>query len=88
MGYFRFFRIAAAGVVFVVTGCASDLTCDDPQPYQSAVETGKVATADGLNELASTDEMTIPRASPRDPRSPGDPCLDLPPTIQATSDDE
>ena len=65
-------------------GCAPDLTCSDPQPYQSAVEVGKVQAPEGLDDLAVGAEMDIPRASPRDERSETDPCLDLPPTIQAT----
>ncbi len=68
-------------------GCAPDLTCSDPQPYQSAVEVERVEAPEGLDDLAAGAEMDIPRASPRDERSETDPCLDLPPTIQATPDD-
>lgn len=67
-----------------MSGCAQNLTCDDPQPYQAAIETDKIAAPDGLDELQEGREMRIPRASPQDPRPPGSPCLDLPPPIRAS----
>lgn len=74
--------------VFALTSaCAPDLTCEDPQPYQSAIEVDKVDSPDGLDDLQASEEMAIPRASPRDARQTGDPCLDLPPTIQAEDSD-
>ena len=66
------------------SGCASNLTCDDPETYQSARESEKVKAPEGLDGLEESREMRIPRASPRDEREPGSPCLDLPPTIQAS----
>ena len=67
--------------------CAPDLTCSDPQEYQFAREGERVVAPDGLDGLVQTNEMEIPRASPRDPRPANAPCLDLPPTIQAASDE-
>jgi hypothetical protein len=67
----------------LLTGCAQNLSCDKPQPYQAAVETSKVAAPDGLDPLEEDREMRIPRASPQDPRPPGSPCLDLPPPLRA-----
>ena len=69
----------------ILSGCAQNLTCDDPQPYQAATETDKLAAPEGLDPLEETREMRIPRASPQDPRPPGSPCLDLPPALDSTS---
>ncbi len=71
----------------LLSGCAQNLSCDDPQPYQAAVETAKVASPDGLDPLEESREMRIPRASPQDPRPPGSPCLDLPPPLRAAGSD-
>ena len=70
------------------TACAPDLTCSEPQKYQFAREGERVVAPEGLDGLVEANEMEIPRASPRDPRPADSPCLDLPPTIQASSDDD
>ena len=80
----RINTISMAIVALVCSACAPDLTCSDPEPYQAAVETKKVTAAEGLDELQEANEMSIPRASPQDARDADDPCLDLPPTIQAS----
>ncbi len=59
------------------------LTCDDPQRYQQAREGARVDAPADLDELQASKELQIPKASPREPRPQGSPCLDLPPTIQA-----
>lgn len=69
-------------------GCAVDTTCDDVQAYQLANETDKVDAPEGLDDLPEANEMQIPRASPRDPREPGSPCLDIPPTLQSLGSGE
>jgi hypothetical protein len=62
-------------------GGTPELSCDEVQSYQLAVEGKRIETPedlDGLNELR---EMPLPEASPRPPRPEGSPCLDLPPSI-------
>jgi uncharacterized lipoprotein len=80
--------IAIAAAAMLLGGCASDLTCQDPQTYQSAREVDRVVAPEGLDELQAAREMVIPRASPRDPRPADAPCLDLPPTIKASGQEE
>jgi len=64
------------------------MTCDEPEPYQAAVEVPRVEPPEGLSELSPSEEMEIPRASPQDPRPPGSPCLDLPPTLQSIDSED
>ncbi len=78
--------IALALLATLCTACGGQqLTCDDPQAYQASVEVEKIRAPDGLDALAESKEMDIPRASPQDPRPPGSPCLELPPTIQSAA---
>lgn len=88
MRYFKYSFICLA--VLQCAACGSNLTCDEPQRYQSAQEGTRVTPPADLDELETSREMSIPRASPKDPRPPGSPCLELPPTVQAspTSPDE
>lgn len=79
--------ITTTALAVCLSGCGSNLTCDDPQAYQEAVEVTKIDAPDGLDGLEESREMVIPRSSPRDPRPPGSPCLDLPPTIPASRSD-
>lgn len=67
----------------VFTGCALDLSCDDPQLYQKAREGKRIDAPDDLDELEAAKELTVPSASPRDARPEGAPCLDLPPVLQS-----
>ena len=72
-------------LIAVLSSCGgtADLTCDDPQRYQQAREGARVSAPDDLDELQASKELQIPKASPREPRPEGAPCLDLPPSIQA-----
>ena len=72
----------------VLGACSSVETCEEPQFYEYA-ETGKrIVAPDDLDNLAGYKELTIPEASPRPPRNPGDGCLDRPPTMRVSSDTE
>lgn len=72
------------GVVALVTSaCSSNLSCEEPQAYQFASETERVVAPDDLDQLQASRETPIPKASPRDPRPPGSPCIDLPPTVKS-----
>lgn len=66
------------------TGCSVDLTCDEPEAYEFARPSAKVTAPDDLDQLEASREQPIPKASPQDPRPPGSPCLDLPPTLQSS----
>jgi hypothetical protein len=61
----------------------SNLTCDDPQPYQLAREGLRINAPDDLDDLQASQEIPVPKASPREPRPQDSTCLDLPPTVQA-----
>ena len=58
-----------------------DLTCDDPQRYQEAVENDRLQAPDDLNAPEAYLEMPVPEANPRPERPEGSPCLDLPPRL-------
>ena len=68
---------------FLLAGCGGidqiDLSCDKPAPYQAAVETDRVVAPEGLDQLDLSQEMPVPSASPQPARTPGEPCLDIPP---------
>ena len=74
------------GSLAVLAGCGNevDLTCDDPRPYQEAVQNERLRTPEGLDAPQPAREMPIPEANPRPERPKGSPCLDLPPRIQAS----
>ena len=83
----RLIRLTSMVVVTLACGaCGSNITCDEPQLYESAREGVRVVAPDDLDQLEASRETPIPKASPRDPRPEGSPCLDLPPTISATPD--
>ena len=67
-----------------LTGCGgtADLTCDEEMYYQKAKLGKRVEAPEGLDELDPLREMTLPSASPREPRPEGSPCFDRPPQIQ------
>ncbi len=66
-------------------GCGASQTCDEPERYQSAREGARIEAPSDLDDLETSKEMTVPKASPREPRPEGSPCLDLPPIIQLES---
>jgi len=68
-------------IALVSVGCGADLTCDEPQKYQMAIESSKITSPEGLDPLRSDRELRVGRASPSDPRSADSPCLDTPPRI-------
>jgi len=54
-------------------------SCDDPQPYMEAKNTGRVKVPEGMDDLEEFKEMPIPSAAPRPPRPANAPCIELPP---------
>ena len=80
----RLIQLTSIALAALVTGgCAADLTCDEPQAYELAEEGVRVTAPEDLDQLEVSRETPIPKASPRDPRPDGSPCLDLPPTINS-----
>jgi uncharacterized lipoprotein len=74
------------GLLAALAGCGGevDLTCDDPSPYQEAIQNERLRTPEDLDAPQPSREMPIPQANPRPERPKGSPCLDLPPRIQAS----
>jgi uncharacterized lipoprotein len=72
--------------VAALAGCGGevDLTCDDPRPYQQAIQLERLKTPGDLDAPLPSREMPIPEANPRPERPKGSPCLDLPPRIPAS----
>lgn len=71
----------------LATGCGGDdnvvRSCEEEKAYQLASEGTKVEAPEGLDDLEEFREMPIPRATDRNPRPEGSPCIELPPTVQA-----
>jgi uncharacterized lipoprotein len=59
-------------------------TCDEPQPYQSAVAGKRIVVPDDLEPLDETKEMRVPKAE-TPPRPAGSKCIEYPPSINAGS---
>lgn len=60
-------------------GAAS--VCEKPKLYQQSQLGKRIEVPEGLSPLQPGREMSIPDASPRDPRPAGAPCLEMPPTF-------
>jgi uncharacterized lipoprotein len=82
----RLLVTVSLGSLASLAGCGGevDLTCDDPRPYQEAVQSERLRTPADLDAPQPGREMPIPEANPRPERPKGSPCLDLPPRIQAS----
>ena len=65
----------------LLSGCSSyiDLSCDKPALYQQAQQSERVVAPEGFDQLDLSREMPVPSAAPAKPRTPGEPCLDIPP---------
>ena len=71
------------GLLAALGGCGgeADLTCDDPSPYQEAIQNERLQTPEDLDAPQPSREMPIPQANPRPERPKGSPCLELPPRV-------
>lgn len=66
--------------------CGGSSVCEKPKLYQQSQLGKRIEVPEGLDPLQASREMTIPEASPRDPRPTGAPCLELPPSFGATGE--
>ena len=80
--------VALGGLAGCFGGKDVDLTCDEVRRYQRAVAGTRLETPDDLDALEQRKEIPLPEASPRPPREPGSPCLDLPPGLLGGADRE
>jgi uncharacterized lipoprotein len=71
--------------VLLLSACGANSVCDEPKLYEQSQLGKRIEAPEGLSPLQAGREMTIPDASPRDPRPDGAPCLELPPAF--TSDE-
>lgn len=55
--------------------------CETLGRYQESVEGQRIQAPEGLDDLASYKEQTIPRASPQAPKEDTGSCLEAPPAI-------
>jgi hypothetical protein len=69
-----------AGLLLGACGGASSV-CEKPKLYQQSQPGKRIEAPEGLDPLQPGREMTIPEASPRDPRPENSPCLELPPSF-------
>ena len=58
----------------------SNVSCDEPKPYQSVVEQKRVSSPDGLDQLDKTKELYIPELESVVAPS-GSKCIENPPAI-------
>tara|TARA_B100001057_G_scaffold215589_1_gene215828 strand:+ start:8183 stop:8470 length:288 start_codon:yes stop_codon:yes gene_type:complete len=58
----------------------SNVSCDEPKPYQSVVEQKRVSSPDGLDQLDKTKELYIPELENVVAPS-GSKCVEYPPAI-------
>ncbi len=72
----------------LITACGGSQTCDKPQIYESARPGQKIEVPEGLDPLPTDNEVPIPQASRKNERAEGDPCLDYPPVLRTSSDDD
>ncbi len=72
----------------VLTGCGKpDLvqSCDDRrEPYEDAVEHGKLRVPEDLDEPDELKQLPLPEAAPTGERPADAPCLELPPGVAPT----
>ena len=78
----------SAASLFAGCGGTADITCDEPEYYQSAKIGKRVEPPEGLDDLDPLREMPLPEASPREPRPAGSPCFDRPPKVQIGTETE
>jgi uncharacterized lipoprotein len=71
--------VMAALLLGACGGAAS--VCEKPKLYQQSQLGKRIEVPEGLSPLQPDREMSIPDASPRDPRPTGAPCLEMPPTF-------
>jgi len=65
-----------------------DLSCDKPRFYQHAEDGTRIEVPEDLDPLDELREMPLPEAAPRPARPPGSPCVDRPPGVRLTEDDD
>ncbi len=79
-------------VTGLVTACGGDeivtRDCDEHTVYKLATDHKRIQAPDGLSPLDPEQEMVLPPPSPQPPRPANAPCLDLPPSILLSSDDD
>lgn len=75
-------------VLMGLSACGGEinLSCEDPELYQEALQGERVKAPEDLDDLEPLREMPLPEASPAPPRSPGSPCIDRPPSILSGGD--
>ena len=72
----------------IVSGCGGVETCEELAFYEYAEPGRRLDPPDDLDDLSVARELIIPDASPRPPRDPSAGCLDRPPTLRITRDEE
>ena len=72
----------------LVTACTGSRTCENPQPYEAARPGPDIKAPDGLDDLRAERRIEIPEPSRRHERAEGERCLDFPPVLRTSSDDD
>ena len=77
-----------AGAGLLLGACVGVETCDEPEFYEMAVSGKRIVAPDNLSGLAAYKELAIPEASPRPGGSQREGCLDRPPTMRVSGEDD
>lgn len=64
-----------------LSACAGNPECETEGRYQSSQSGRRIQAPQGLDELEANKELTIPRASPREPNQDTGRCLEYPPGL-------
>lgn len=67
--------------VAMLAACGGNPKCETEGRYQLSEAGKRIEAPEGLDDLESYKELTIPRASPRDPQADTGRCLEAPPGI-------
>jgi uncharacterized lipoprotein len=65
----------------LLSACGGNPKCETEGRYQSSQPGQRIQAPEGLDDLASYKELTVPRASPREQREANGRCLEAPPGV-------
>ena len=80
--------VFSLGMAVMLGACGGVDTCEEIAFYEYAEPGRRLEPPDDLDSLAASRELVIPEASPRPPRDRSAGCLDRPPTLRITRDED
>ena len=71
--------------ISLLTACGGTPKCETEGRYQFSQEGQRIQAPDDLDDLQPYKELTVPQASPRQPRADSGRCLEAPPSVSSGS---